>query len=186
MTLPTKIVVIGAGSASFGENTLSALMRSKKLRGSTLALVDHNPEMLDIVKRLAERLNREWDAGIKVTAHTSHKDTLDSDTKFVVSAIEVGAREGETIMGNAVHPYTQLLLSAVPDPHAGLRTNKEAQSRGEVPSLINPPTGCPFAPRCTRAMDICRQLMSGQVTVEPSHWVHCHLFGPDSKITDPS
>jgi alpha-galactosidase len=94
MTLPTKIVVIGAGSASFGENTLSALMRSKKLRGSTLALVDHSSETLDTVKRLAERLNREWDAGIHVTAHASHKEALDGDTKFVVSAIEVGAREG--------------------------------------------------------------------------------------------
>ncbi len=55
----TKITVIGAGSASFGENTLSALLRSKKLRGSTLALVDRNPASLDIVKRLAERLNHE-------------------------------------------------------------------------------------------------------------------------------
>jgi alpha-galactosidase len=94
MTLPTKIVVIGAGSASFGENTLAALIHSKRLRGSTIALVDHSPETLDTVKRLAERLNHEWEAGIKVTAHTNHKDALDSDTKFVVSAIEVGAREG--------------------------------------------------------------------------------------------
>ena len=94
MTLPTKIVVIGAGSASFGENTLSALMRSKRLRGSTLALVDRNPDTLDIVKRLAERLNREWDSGITITAHASHKDALDGNTGFVVSAIEVGAREG--------------------------------------------------------------------------------------------
>lgn len=94
MTLPTKIVVIGAGSASFGENTLAALMRSQKLRGSTLALVDRNPDTLDIVRRLAERLNREWDAGIRVSAHASHKDALDGETGFVVSAIEVGAREG--------------------------------------------------------------------------------------------
>ena len=93
MTLPTKIVVIGAGSASFGDNTLTALMRSKKLRGSTLALVDHNAETLGIIKRLAERLNREWDAGITITAHTHHRDVLDSQTQFVVSAIEVGARE---------------------------------------------------------------------------------------------
>ncbi len=93
MTLPTKIVVIGAGSASFGENTLSALMRSKKLRGSTLALVDHNPETLDTVKRLAERLNREWDSGITILAHTHHQEALEG-TGFVVSAIEVGAREG--------------------------------------------------------------------------------------------
>ena len=93
MSLPTKIVVIGAGSASFGENTLSALMRSKKLRGSTLALVDRNPETLDIVRRLAERLNREWNAGFLISAHHHHLEALDG-ASFVVSAIEVGAREG--------------------------------------------------------------------------------------------
>jgi alpha-galactosidase len=94
MSLPTKIVVIGAGSASFGENTLAALMRSRKLRGSALALVDHNLESLDIVNRLAQRLNREWDCGINITAHAHHRDAIDESTKFVVSAIEVGAREG--------------------------------------------------------------------------------------------
>jgi alpha-galactosidase len=93
MTIPTKIIVIGAGSASFGENILSALMHSKKLRGSTLALVDRNPDTLDIVKRLAERLNREWDSDITITAHTHHKAALEG-AQFVVSAIEVGAREG--------------------------------------------------------------------------------------------
>lgn len=88
----TIITVIGAGSASFGENTLSALMRSKKLKGSTLRLVDRNPQSLDIVHRLAKRLNIEWDSGITITAHTHHKDALDG-TNFVVSAIEVGPRE---------------------------------------------------------------------------------------------
>lgn len=88
----TIITVIGAGSASFGENTLSALMRSKKLKGSTLRLVDRNPQSLDIVHRLAKRLNIEWDSGLTITAHTHHKDALDG-TNFVVSAIEVGPRE---------------------------------------------------------------------------------------------
>ena len=92
MTLPTKITVIGAGSASFGENTLSAIMRSKKLSGSILALVDRNAESLDIVRRLADRLNREWDAGFVLTSHASHQDALDG-SHFVVNAIEVGERE---------------------------------------------------------------------------------------------
>jgi len=92
MTLPTKITVIGAGSASFGENTLSAIMRSKKLKGSKLALVDRNADSLDIVHRLANRLNREWDAEFTVSAHTSHQEAL-SDSDFVVNATEVGARE---------------------------------------------------------------------------------------------
>jgi len=92
MTLPTKITVIGAGSASFGENTLSAIMHSKKLKGSTLALVDRNAQSLDIVHRLANRLNREWDSNFTITAHTNHQDAL-SGSQFVVNAIEVGARE---------------------------------------------------------------------------------------------
>ena len=54
----TIITVIGAGSASFGENTLSAILRSKKLKGSTLRLVDRNTQSLDIVHRLANRLNK--------------------------------------------------------------------------------------------------------------------------------
>lgn len=90
--LPTKITVIGAGSASFGENTLSAIMRSKRLKGSTLALVDRNAEALDIVYRLANRLNVEWDAGFVITAHTHHAEALPG-SQFVVNAIEVGARE---------------------------------------------------------------------------------------------
>jgi alpha-galactosidase/6-phospho-beta-glucosidase family protein len=93
MTLPTKITVIGAGSASFGENTLSAIMRSKKLRGSTLALVDRNTESLEIVRSLANRLNTEWKAGFVITSHTHHREAL-AGSDFVVNAIEVGAREG--------------------------------------------------------------------------------------------
>jgi alpha-galactosidase len=92
MTLPTKITVIGAGSASFGENTLSALMRSKRLKGSALALVDRNAESLDIVHRLANRLNVEWEAEFFITAHTHHAEALPG-SQFVVNAIEVGARE---------------------------------------------------------------------------------------------
>ncbi len=88
----TAITVIGAGSASFGENTLSALLRSKKLQGSTLRLVDRNAQSLDIVHRLANRLNKEWNSKFTITTHTHHKEALEG-ANFVVSAIEVGPRE---------------------------------------------------------------------------------------------
>ncbi len=88
----TIIAVIGAGSASFGENTLSAILRSKKLKGSTLRLVDRNPQSLDIVYRLAKRLNTEWDSQFEISAHAHHKDALEG-AQFVASAIEVGPRE---------------------------------------------------------------------------------------------
>src|SRR5512135_3072166 len=90
--IPTKIVIIGAGSASFGLNTLGALMRSKLLQGSQIALVDRDPQALEIVESLAQRLNSEWQAKMCITAHLSHKDAL-LDADFVVSAIEVPPRE---------------------------------------------------------------------------------------------
>ena len=90
--LPTKIAVIGAGSASFGLDTVADLMGSERLRGSHIALVDRNADTLALMARLAGRLNREWDAEMTITAHTHHAEALDG-TAFVVSAIEVPPRE---------------------------------------------------------------------------------------------
>lgn len=87
-----KIVLIGAGSASFGLNTLSALLRSEQLRGSHIALVDRNAAALDLMTRLAQRLNRAWDAEMTISSHMHHQDALEG-AHFVVSAIEVPPRE---------------------------------------------------------------------------------------------
>ena len=90
--LPTKIVVIGAGSASFGLNTLAKLMMSDLLRGSELALVDMNSEALSLVGRLADRLNQEWRSRMVLTEHTHHQTALEG-ADFVVVSIEVPPRE---------------------------------------------------------------------------------------------
>jgi hypothetical protein len=90
--MAAKIVIIGAGSASFGLNTLSALLGSERLRGSHLALVDRNEARLATVGRLAGRLNREWGAEMTITTHPHHNEALDG-AAFVVSAIEVPPRE---------------------------------------------------------------------------------------------
>ncbi len=86
------ISVIGAGSASFGLNTLGALMRSPRLKGCQLALVDRNPQALEGVARLAERLNQEWDAHIEIRTCSHHAEALPG-AHFVVQAIEVAPRE---------------------------------------------------------------------------------------------
>jgi alpha-galactosidase len=90
--LPTKIVVIGAGSASFGLNTLAALMRSQKLHGSSLALVDHNSGTLGLIAKLAHRLNRDWQSNMEITTHTGYAEALEG-AEFVVVSIEVSPRE---------------------------------------------------------------------------------------------
>jgi peptide/nickel transport system ATP-binding protein len=79
-------------------------------------------------------------------------------------------------MSHPAHPYTRLLLSAVPNPHAGL-AKRTVEARGEVPSLIDPPPGCPFAARCPQATAACRQMMPGVTRIGANHWTRCHLYG---------
>ena len=90
--LPTKIVVIGAGSVEFGVSILSTLLRSERLKGSQVALVDRNEETLQLVYRLAERLNRAWDANCTISCHVHHRQAL-AGAEFVVLSIEVPPRE---------------------------------------------------------------------------------------------
>ncbi len=87
-----KIVMIGAGSATFGRMALGTLLREPSLRGSALALVDTNARGLRVIHQLAERLNREWDAGWTVESSTDRRAMLDG-ADFVACAIEVGPRE---------------------------------------------------------------------------------------------
>lgn len=87
-----KIVCLGAGSFSFGLSTLLTLLQSPTLRGSEIALVDINPESLDLSARLAGWLNESWDCGKIIGAHSNHKEALPG-ADFVISAIEVQPRE---------------------------------------------------------------------------------------------
>lgn len=87
-----KIVVIGAGSAIFGTGTLATLIRSTALRGAELALCDLNAPMLETMHQLAERMNREWNAGMHITANTERRQLL-ANADYVIVCIQVGPRE---------------------------------------------------------------------------------------------
>jgi alpha-galactosidase len=82
-----KIVVIGAGSYSFGTMTIRDLMEAPELRGTEMALVDVNEERLDRMVRLVGRLNETWEAEFKITAATDRCDVLPG-ADIVVSAVE--------------------------------------------------------------------------------------------------
>ena len=85
---PTKVVVIGAGSASFGPGIIGDILLSKEMAGSTLALVDRNAEGLALIGKLAKRMNKEWGSGLKIEAHTDRKKAL-RGAEFVIISIAV-------------------------------------------------------------------------------------------------
>ena len=88
----TKIVVIGAGSASFGPSTLATLIREPALKESHLALVDLDGRSLETARRLAERMNEAWEANMVISASSERQVAL-AGAEFVVVAIEVPPRE---------------------------------------------------------------------------------------------
>jgi peptide/nickel transport system ATP-binding protein len=148
-----------------------------------IILADEPISMLDVsirmgVLNLMEGLKEERGIGFLYITHDLASARYIGDRTIVMYAGHVveGAPSGE-LMQNPAMPYTQLLLSAVPNPHAGLGT-RQIQARGEVPSLIDPPPGCPFAARCPHVMDVCREFMPGREYLTPDHWVRCHLYGP--------
>ena len=73
------------------------------------------------------------------------------------------------------HPYTEALLSAIPVPDAAGR-RKRIILKGDVPSPINPPTGCRFHPRCPRRIKACETEEPVMKTVDENHVVACHLY----------
>ena len=74
-----------------------------------------------------------------------------------------------------LHPYTEALLSAVPIPKASARRRKRVILPGDVPSPINPPSGCHFHTRCPYVMTRCRHDAPALREVKPGHWAACHL-----------
>ncbi len=74
-----------------------------------------------------------------------------------------------------LHPYTEALLSAVPIPKASARRRNRVILTGDVPSPINPPSGCHFHARCPYVMSRCHHDVPALREVVPGHWTACHL-----------
>ena len=86
-----------------------------------------------------------------------------------------------------LHPYTQALLSAVPEPDPEVETERRRIIlTGDVPSPSNPPMGCNFCTRCPRVMDLCRREKPAFRELAPGHMAACHLYNDTNETVGPA
>lgn len=139
---------ISALDVSIQSQIINLLIDLQKRLGLTYLFIAHD---LDIVRYISDRI---------VVMYLGH-------------VVEIG--ESNEVYSNALHPYSQALLSAVPIPDPELeREKKRIILEGDIPSPINLPKGCPFAGRCHYAKPECSETMPELKEVSAGHFVACH------------
>jgi oligopeptide/dipeptide ABC transporter ATP-binding protein len=110
---------------------------------------------------------------LRVVEHVSRRVAI----MYLGKIVEIAP--SEVVYSAARHPYTRALLSAAPVPDP-TRKAKRMVLQGDVPSPVNPPSGCNFHPRCPFAEKICAEVAPVLATVGDQHSVSCHVFGADA------
>jgi oligopeptide transport system ATP-binding protein len=141
---------ISALDVSVQAQVVNLFKKLQKERGLTYLFIAHD---LAMVKHISDRI------GVMYLGHLVEVTTSND------------------LYAKPLHPYTVSLLSAIPIPDPEIERKRERIIlEGEVPSPLNPPSGCPFRTRCPKAMPECAASMPPVKEVEPGHFVACHLY----------
>ena len=152
LALEPKLIIcdeaVSALDVSVQAQVLNLLQELKERLGLTYFFISHN---LNVVYQVSDRVG----------------------VMYLGKMVEIAAYD--QLYEKRYHPYTEALLSAIPQVDADDRTER-IHLTGEVPSPSNPPSGCPFHTRCPKACDICSKEIPQLKEIEKGHFVACHLY----------
>ncbi|MFI5844557.1 ABC transporter ATP-binding protein [Catenuloplanes sp. NPDC051500] len=140
--------------------------------------------VLNLLRDLKERLHL---AILYITHDIASARYFADETMVMYAGRMVEGGDSETVTQRPAHPYTRLLIDSAPDPdtiqgsaHAAAAHTPEDRAGGEPPSLIAPPTGCRFHPRCPAVMPRCSVELPPRLPVGDAdgHWAACWLYDP--------
>ena len=131
-------------------------------------------KILNLLNDLKERFQLTFlliSHNLAVVQYMSHRIGV----MYLGKLVEVA--DSDELFENPLHPYTHALMSAIPVPDPKLAKKKRKVTlKGEIPSPLNPPSGCRFHTRCPYAKDICKKEEPPLVEVKPGHFVACHFW----------
>jgi peptide/nickel transport system ATP-binding protein len=167
---------------SGGQRQRVAIARALAVQPRVL-LADEPVSMLDVSIRLgvlnllADLRENEGLTILYITHDIASARYLSDDIAVMYAGQLVESGPARAVTDTPAHPYTQLLLSAAPDPAQPL--SAPLPGHGGAPSLLAPPTGCRFHPRCPHAMAICSVTEPPPARVAPGHVSSCWLHSPE-------
>ena len=133
--------------------------------------------VLNLLRDLKERLHL---AILYITHDIASARYFADETMVMYAGRMVEGGDSETVTQSPAHPYTRLLIASAPDPDliTGEGGKYTVNDSGEPPSLIAPPTGCRFHPRCPHAMARCKVDLPPRIEIgdAPGHWAACWLY----------
>lgn len=158
LILDPKLIVcdepVSALDVSIQSQIINLLLDLQKEKNLTYLFISHD---MSVIRYISNRV------GVMYLGHLVEESPTDD------------------LFGMPLHPYSQALLSAVPSPDPHTRKERIIL-QGDLPSPINPPSGCTFHERCPYAMKICAEQAPEKREIMPGHCVSCHMYDDDGSI----